>query len=70
MTTPTAARAAASELLLTTDQLAERLQVPVATVRIWRHRGTGPNGFRLGRHVRYCAADVEAWIDERARAQA
>lgn len=70
MTNPTGTTSAASELLLTTEQLAERLQVPVATVRMWRHRGTGPKGVRLGRHVRYRASDLEAWIDEHARSQA
>ena len=54
---------------LTTEQLAELLQVPTQTVRAWRHYGTGPKGVRLGRHVRYRRADVDRWIEANERAQ-
>lgn len=49
---------------LDTAGLAEWLDVPEATVVQWRYKGTGPRGVRLGRHVRYRRADVEAWIAE------
>lgn len=52
--------------LLTPDTLAEFLGVPVATVYRWRTRGVGPRGLKVGRHVRYRRADVEAWLDSRA----
>ncbi len=53
--------------LLTIQQLAELLQVPVATIYRWRHRGEGPRGIRVsGRHVRYRRADVETFLEERA----
>jgi excisionase family DNA binding protein len=51
--------------LLTITEAANLLRCPVATLRYWRHRGTGPTSFRIGRHVRYRHADVVAWIDER-----
>jgi predicted DNA-binding transcriptional regulator AlpA len=35
----------------------------VATLRYWRHLGTGPRSFRLGRRVVYRLADVGAWIE-------
>ncbi|MFJ3312928.1 helix-turn-helix transcriptional regulator [Micrococcus endophyticus] len=38
--------------------------VPVKTVYTWRTTGTGPRGFRVGKHVRYRAEDVEAWVAE------
>jgi hypothetical protein len=43
---------------LTTDEIAERYQVPVATVRYWRLQGTGPKAVKIGRFVRYPMADV------------
>lgn len=56
-----------SDELLTIQQLAELLQVPVATIYRWRHRGEGPRGIRVsGRHVRYRRADVEKFLEERA----
>ena len=51
--------------LLTVEDLAEYLEVPVATVYAWRHRRQGPPGFRVGRHLRFRRSDVERWIDER-----
>jgi predicted DNA-binding transcriptional regulator AlpA len=36
---------------------------PVATLRYWRHLGTGPRSFRLGRRVLYRRDDLHAWID-------
>ena len=48
--------------LLSPQDLAGYLDVPVKTVYGWRHRGLGPAGFRVGRHVRYRRSDVEEWI--------
>ncbi|MEE9298398.1 MAG: helix-turn-helix domain-containing protein [Acidimicrobiia bacterium] len=48
--------------LLTAQDLALHLEVPVATVYAWRHRRQGPPGFKIGRHLRYRARDVEQWI--------
>jgi excisionase family DNA binding protein len=49
--------------LMTITDLAEMLGVPVDTLYGWRHRGEGPAGYRIGRHVRYRRAAVEAWLD-------
>ena len=46
---------------LTVDQVAERLQVPVQTVRYWRHLGTGPRAKRIGRFIRYSVEDLREW---------
>jgi len=51
--------------LLTVEDLAAYLEVPVATVYAWRHRRQGPPGFRVGRHLRFRWSDVERWINER-----
>jgi hypothetical protein len=49
--------------LLTITEAAELLRTPVATLRYWRHLGTGPRSFRLGRRVLYRRGDLLDWID-------
>ncbi len=49
--------------LLTIDEVAAVVRTPIATLRYWRHLGTGPRSFRVGRHVVYLRGDVEAWIN-------
>ena len=51
--------------LLTIIEAAELLRAPVATLRYWRHLGTGPRSFRLGRRVLYRSDDLRAWVDAR-----
>ncbi len=51
--------------LLTVEDLAEYLDVPVATVYAWRYRRQGPPGFRVGKHLRFRWSDVERWIEDR-----
>jgi excisionase family DNA binding protein len=53
--------------LLTIAEAAELLRAPVATLRYWRHLGTGPRSFRLGRRVLYRHEDLRAWIDDQLR---
>jgi hypothetical protein len=38
--------------LLTIQEVAVVVRVPAATLRYWRHLGTGPRSFRIGRGVR------------------
>ena len=52
------------DALLTIEEVAELLRMPVATVRYWRVLGTGPRGFILGRRLRYFRQDVLDWLDE------
>ena len=49
--------------LLTIAEAAELLRAPVATLRDWRHLGTGPRSFRLDRRVLYRRDDLHAWVD-------
>ena len=58
--------AESSERLMTLLDVSQLLGVPVATLYRWRHRGEGPTGYRIGRHVRYRRAAVEAWIEAQA----
>ena len=50
--------------LLTITEAAHIVRAPVATLRYWRHLGTGPRSFRLGRRVVYRRTDLETWINE------
>ncbi|MBK8468990.1 MAG: helix-turn-helix domain-containing protein [Candidatus Phosphoribacter sp.] len=48
--------------LLTIGEVADIVRVPVATLRYWRHLGTGPHSFRIGRGVRYWHHEVTTWL--------
>jgi excisionase family DNA binding protein len=56
----------AEERLMTIADLSTMLGVPVDTLYGWRHRGEGPTGYRIGRHVRYRCSAVEAWLEQQA----
>ena len=58
----------AADQLLTISEVAAIVRAPLATLRYWRHLGTGPRSFRLGRRVVYRAGDLRAWIDAQADA--
>jgi excisionase family DNA binding protein len=62
-----ASDARASVELMTVQDVARYLGVPVGTLRNWRVTGDGPPAARIGRHVRYRRADVESWVAERVR---
>lgn len=51
---------------LTSEDLARRYGVPVATVRKWRLDGTGPKAVKFGRYVRYELEECERWEREKA----
>jgi excisionase family DNA binding protein len=55
--------------LMTLNEVSDLLGIPVATLYRWRHRGEGPPGYRIGRHVRYRRAAIEEWIESRADAR-
>jgi predicted DNA-binding transcriptional regulator AlpA len=57
----------ADDELLTIQEVADVVRVPIATLRHWRHwrhLGTGPRSFRIGRSVRYWRTEVFAWLDD------
>ncbi len=53
------------EPLISSQDLADYLNVPIATIYAWRYRRQGPPGFRVDRHVRSRWSDVERWIEDR-----
>lgn len=56
-----------TEQLMTTIELAEYLEIPIATLYSWRTKGEGPPAIKVGRHLRYRASDVERWLETRSR---
>jgi excisionase family DNA binding protein len=46
---------------LTTEEVAEKLKVPPASVKRWRAARTGPPYIQVGRHVRYPVDAFERW---------
>ncbi len=54
------------EKLIGVPEVAEWIGVPVATVRVWRHRGIGPRSIKCGRWVKYRPSDVERWLDSQS----
>jgi predicted DNA-binding transcriptional regulator AlpA len=54
--------------LLTIAEAAALTRAPVATLRYWRHLGTGPRSFRLGRRVVYRRTDIDTWITDQFNA--
>lgn len=52
----------ALEPLLSIEELAEYLDVPVTTIRDWRTDGKGPCAIKVGGRVRFATSDVLAWL--------
>jgi excisionase family DNA binding protein len=52
--------------LWSVQETAAFLGVPVATLYRWRHQGSGPKAYRVGRHLRYDPALVRQWLDTEA----
>ncbi len=51
--------------LLSVPEAAALLRIPQATLRYWRHVGSGPRSFKVGpKRVMYRRADVEAWLQQ------
>ncbi len=63
--TPVEPRSADRPVLLSPEELAGVLGVPVATIYRWRSHDEGPHSFRIGRHVRYRLDEVDEWLDSR-----
>jgi excisionase family DNA binding protein len=52
---------------LSTRRVSELTGVPVTTLRYWRHAGSGPASFTLGRRVVYRRSEIERWIAEQEK---
>jgi excisionase family DNA binding protein len=49
-------------VLLTPTEAAAYLAVPRETLKMWRNMGRGPAYVHVGRAVRYCQADLDAFV--------
>jgi excisionase family DNA binding protein len=54
------------DTLLTPQEVASALGIPLQTLYTWRVKQAGPRGIKVGRHLRYRRTDVEAWIEASA----
>lgn len=59
-----AVKTAPPERLWSVRDVAEFLGVPIGTLYQWRHLGTGPKAYRVGRHLRYDPGEVRRWLEE------
>jgi predicted DNA-binding transcriptional regulator AlpA len=50
------------EGLLTEQDAAELLQVPLSTLQGWQREGAGPPCLHIGRQVRYRQVAVQRWL--------
>ena len=50
--------------LLTAQDVAKILSVPLSTLHHWAVRGEGPPSFKVGKHRRFDAAVVAAWLEK------
>jgi excisionase family DNA binding protein len=53
--------------LLTIEEVADLLVVPLSTLHAWRYKGEGPPALKVGKHLRYREADVLHWLETRSR---
>lgn len=51
-------------MLLTAQDVAKILSVPLSTLHHWAVRGEGPPSFKVGKHRRFDAAVVAAWLEK------
>jgi predicted DNA-binding transcriptional regulator AlpA len=65
---PSPAQPSAAQKPMTSESLADYLEVSVRTVERWRITGGGPDFVPISRNVvRYLPSDVDAWLRSRAR---
>jgi hypothetical protein len=50
------------DTLLTPDETAAYLRLPVRQLAQWRYLGIGPAYTKVGRAVRYWQSDLDAWL--------
>ena len=50
------------ERLMTLQETAEFLRVSSSTLRNWRWKGEGPDGYKVGGRVVFAVEDIERWL--------
>ena len=69
-TSSTVAAPPTVERLWTIGEVSAFLGIPVATLHQWRYLGTGPDAYRVGKHLRYSPVAVQAWLESECRREA
>jgi predicted DNA-binding transcriptional regulator AlpA len=67
METPQTNEVSNGSELLDETKLAVKLNVSRATLQSWRYAGKGPRYIKIGRLIRYRAADVDAYLRAQTR---
>lgn len=52
--------------LLTVEEVAALLRVPVRTLHQWRYLDRGPRAAKVGRRLLYRRTDIDTWLDSRS----
>lgn len=47
------------------EELADELDIPLATLRHWRRNGKGPKAFLVGKRLAYDRRDIAEWLDSK-----
>lgn len=50
---------------LAPEEVSEILAVDRRTLQSWRQAGTGPPAVRMGKYLRYSAAGLQKWLEDR-----
>jgi excisionase family DNA binding protein len=53
-----------SQAVLSIQEVAKLLNVPVSTIYGWKRRGEGPPYYKVGRKLRYRKSDARKWLAE------
>ena len=49
--------------LLSVEDVARLLQVTVASIYQWHHRGQGPKPIKVGRYLRFHPVELARWLE-------
>jgi len=66
MTTPPNDDNHDDDVMFSIGEAAAYLRLSVPTMRDYRHRGIGPDSFKVGRHVRYWRSVLRAWLHQQS----
>ena len=67
---PSVAETPLPDRLWSAQEVSSFLGVPVSTLHQWRYLGTGPDAYRVGKHLRYNPEAVREWLDAACRGKA
>jgi hypothetical protein len=55
------------DVMFSIGEAADYLRLSIDTMRDCRHRGIGPESFKVGRHVRYWRSVLRDWLREQSK---